>query len=129
MIRRPPRSTRTDTLFPYTTRFRSGLDGLTQLALHVLFHFSTEAFDATFLHAELGEEFVIQLGQLRSGDGIHGDGELGSLAGQVEVLIVLGEGRVDHALFAGLGANERVFETRRSEEHTYELQSLMRISY
>src|SRR3546814_9188604 len=27
MIRRPPRSTRTDTLFPYTTLFRSGLDG------------------------------------------------------------------------------------------------------
>src|SRR3546814_17111277 len=26
MIRRPPRSTRTDTLFPYTTRFRSSLD-------------------------------------------------------------------------------------------------------
>src|SRR3546814_14135218 len=25
MIRRPPRSTRTDTLFPYTTRFRSGM--------------------------------------------------------------------------------------------------------
>src|SRR3546814_5805098 len=28
MIRRPPRSTRTDTLFPYTTLFRSGLAGL-----------------------------------------------------------------------------------------------------
>src|SRR3546814_14608471 len=27
MIRRPPRSTRTDTLFPYTTLFRSGLCG------------------------------------------------------------------------------------------------------
>src|SRR3546814_3049221 len=27
MVRRPPRSTRTDTLFPYTTLFRSGLDG------------------------------------------------------------------------------------------------------
>src|SRR3546814_11423569 len=27
MIRRPPRSTRTDTLFPYTTLFRSGADG------------------------------------------------------------------------------------------------------
>src|SRR3546814_9102688 len=26
MIRRPPRSTRTDTLFPYTTLFRSALD-------------------------------------------------------------------------------------------------------
>src|SRR3546814_12902910 len=28
MIRRPPRSTRTDTLFPYTTLFRSGVDGI-----------------------------------------------------------------------------------------------------
>src|SRR3546814_14701713 len=28
MIRRPPRSTRTDTLFPYTTLFRSGLEAL-----------------------------------------------------------------------------------------------------
>src|SRR3546814_3241389 len=28
MIRRPPRSTRTDTLFPYTTLFRSELDSL-----------------------------------------------------------------------------------------------------
>src|SRR3546814_6317570 len=28
MIRRPPRSTRTDTLFPYTTLFRSDLNGL-----------------------------------------------------------------------------------------------------
>src|SRR3546814_15375549 len=28
MIRRPPRSTRTDTLFPYTTLFRSGVAGL-----------------------------------------------------------------------------------------------------
>src|SRR3546814_14557919 len=27
MIRRPPRSTRTDTLFPYTTLFRSGMAG------------------------------------------------------------------------------------------------------
>src|SRR3546814_14271403 len=30
MIRRPPRSTRTDTLFPYTTLFRSRLAGLDQ---------------------------------------------------------------------------------------------------
>src|SRR3546814_18595608 len=28
MIRRPPRSTRTDTLFPYTTLFRSGVGGI-----------------------------------------------------------------------------------------------------
>src|SRR3546814_3878021 len=31
MIRRPPRSTRTDTLFPYTTLFRSFLQGLRAL--------------------------------------------------------------------------------------------------
>src|SRR3546814_20900103 len=31
MIRRPPRSTRTDTLFPYTTLFRSALDDLASL--------------------------------------------------------------------------------------------------
>src|SRR3546814_8844254 len=33
MIRRPPRSTRTDTLFPYTTLFRSG-QSLHRAALH-----------------------------------------------------------------------------------------------
>src|SRR3546814_8583368 len=32
MIRRPPRSTRTDTLFPYTTLFRSLFDGLVGFA-------------------------------------------------------------------------------------------------
>src|SRR3546814_10241295 len=35
MIRRPPRSTRTDTLFPYTTRFRSGdVEGLWAVNVH-----------------------------------------------------------------------------------------------
>src|SRR3546814_20294143 len=32
MVRRPPKSTRTDTLFPYTTLFRSAADGLGVLA-------------------------------------------------------------------------------------------------
>src|SRR3546814_4118676 len=37
MIRRPPRSTRTDTLFPYTTLFRSGIAGKGQaLAVEVV---------------------------------------------------------------------------------------------
>src|SRR3546814_16676752 len=35
MIRRPPRSTRTDTLFPYTTLFRSTGWGDTQLKVHL----------------------------------------------------------------------------------------------
>src|SRR3546814_20375842 len=33
MIRRPPRSTRTDTLFPYTTLFRSGKGGFIRVLL------------------------------------------------------------------------------------------------
>src|SRR3546814_20804077 len=35
MLRRPPRSTRTDTLFPYTTRFRSPCGGCSSAALLV----------------------------------------------------------------------------------------------
>src|SRR6056297_3800102 len=34
MIRRPPRSTRTDTLFPYTTLFRSPMAGYTEIRNH-----------------------------------------------------------------------------------------------
>src|SRR3546814_15057345 len=37
MIRRPPRSTRTDTLFPYTTLFRSGFITLIALPLQIIF--------------------------------------------------------------------------------------------
>src|SRR3546814_8435508 len=72
MIRRPPRSTRTDTLFPYTTLFRSVL--------------------AAFL--------------LPVTKGTDDDDSNGRRGAQIEFL---GE--------------------RRSEEHTSELQSLMRISY
>src|SRR3546814_1491889 len=74
MIRRPPRSTRTDTLFPYTTLFRSLIEfKLTTLADFVLIPF-----------------------------GLFGKS----------------------AFMA-----ERVLGNVRSEEHTSELQSLMRISY
>src|SRR3546814_6589209 len=38
MIRRPPRSTRTDTLFPYTTLFRSTVGGHLQLSVVVAQH-------------------------------------------------------------------------------------------
>src|SRR3546814_13297321 len=47
MIRRPPRSTRTDTLFPYTTLFRSGsvrLDVRNHLAIEELTHRGAEGF-------------------------------------------------------------------------------------
>src|SRR3546814_3829528 len=80
MIRRPPRSTRTDTLFPYTTLFRSPPQrcrGCSELCR-------------------------------RSGEGPAGCRD---------------RGREGSSTSCGL-------ETRcRSEEHTSELQSLMRISY
>src|SRR3546814_12036866 len=47
MIRRPPRSTRTDTLFPYTTRFRSG--GVAGPVLLMLGLVSTPASSAALL--------------------------------------------------------------------------------
>src|SRR3546814_2922050 len=76
MIRRPPRSTRTDTLFPYTTLFRSGLEPEAQATDH-------DAFD----------------------------GRVGQVDDWTDLL------------------GQRAPEAKRSEEHTSELQSLMRISY
>src|SRR3546814_3444321 len=75
MIRRPPRSTRTDTLFPYTTLFRSRI---------ILTHTNAEVRDLNLAARD----------RLRDAD--------------------------------ELGPDVRVSS---SEEHTSELQSLMRISY
>src|SRR3546814_7903603 len=44
MIRRPPRSTRTDTLFPYTTRFRSRRNSSSFLSVGQLLSGSTAAY-------------------------------------------------------------------------------------
>src|SRR3546814_4869963 len=77
MIRRPPRSTRTDTLFPYTTLFRSGRCRKSPAA-------------ASFCRYHQG------------GQSCQGGGD---------------------------SWRRRSFGRVRSEEHTSELQSLMRISY
>src|SRR3546814_15058438 len=84
MIRRPPRSTRTDTLFPYTTLFRSANDRVLQMRLQ--------------RHA-LTEQAIQHTAEHLTGIGIQ-PVQRGLLNGQA-----------------------------RSEEHTSELQSLMRISY
>src|SRR3546814_1011302 len=89
MIRRPPRSTRTDTLFPYTTLFRS-------LALACASHSGEPR------HVETVIAWLQRLGLSAA------DLECGAQLPSYEP-----------ALIALL----------RSEEHTSELQSLMRISY
>src|SRR3546814_3471130 len=88
MIRRPPRSTRTDTLFPYTTLFRSGGDEI-------------QCVRVAAVGDEPGDDQ--QRGVLRHFD-----------------LVGAGVQRLDQH------AEPLV---TRSEEHTSELQSLMRISY
>src|SRR3546814_1663442 len=118
MIRRPPRSTRTDTLFPYTTLFRSIAIGIAdQLA---------ERDRAIFYPSARP---VARIGRRRRN---HARREIAS---RVE------DGTVDrerHALallilriaclHAGRARPQAQFDVR-SEEHTSELQSLMRISY
>src|SRR3546814_10713730 len=94
MIRRPPRSTRTDTLFPYTTLFRSA--GLQCRVAQVI------------NGAEVG-------------GGIARASEMHAMAPEAETLPRLDQCLVD--------AVELVAVRTRSEEHTSELQSLMRISY
>src|SRR3546814_7002342 len=96
MIRRPPRSTRTDTLFPYTTLFRSG--HCAGAAVSVIALGPTAQEREAVMAAVLCGRLVSQLASSRTFR-IAGRGELW--------------GKDD----------------RRSEEHTSELQSLMRISY
>src|SRR3546814_3665441 len=86
MIRRPPRSTRTDTLFPYTTLFRSLV---------------------TCMEAALCGG--VSANAASSADGL----------GDSACTVVRTRSAVSRACMVG----------GRSEEHTSELQSLMRISY
>src|SRR3546814_6348907 len=77
MLRRPPRSTRTDTLFPYTTLFRSTAQ---RNAMTLLVFAAANVSSSTSRNAPFGPESTLKI-------------------------------------------------KMRSEEHTSELQSLMRISY
>src|SRR3546814_7767590 len=64
MIRRPPRSTRTDTLFPYTTLFRSDLAG------HVIVGEENQAPDAVG-DRDLMESFAAKRGPDRNPEQDH----------------------------------------------------------
>src|SRR3546814_2166825 len=100
MIRRPPRSTRTDTLFPYTTLFRSG-DGRRGIG--------PNAGQRAQARLVVGKAPAM-VRRHAFGTGV-----------QIARPRVVAEARpgVEHIVEIG----------GRSEEHTSELQSLMRISY
>src|SRR3546814_2365790 len=102
MIRRPPRSTRTDTLFPYTTLFRSGRDRTAQQPGPKEYRAAGDGEDLATL-GELAKYF--QQRRCLSVSWATGSGGMPRLR------------RDDRA------------PARRSEEHTSELQSLMRNSY
>src|SRR3546814_10306803 len=103
MILRPPRFTRTDTLFPYRTLFRSG----------------------RLVPGDVGVPLVLHAGRrLVLGEGDDVGGVL-RLAG----LHVLVEGVALQLAPPGREVALLVLADVRSEEHTSELQSLMRISY
>src|SRR3546814_14489945 len=91
MIRRPPRSTRTDTLFPYTPLFRSAVSRVWVI----------DPLDGTREYGERRDDWAVHIGLA-----VDGRPTLGAVA---------------------IPDRGEVFV--RSEEHTSELQSLMRISY
>src|SRR3546814_4729812 len=113
MIRRPPRSTRTDTLFPYTTLFRS------------VAQFDIVADDLAVVRLAEGDadvrervERTLRRRADHAGDRVQRGDHLVALG------LELGALGVRHVLRAG-----QCRHGGRSEEHTSELQSLMRISY
>src|SRR3546814_8839788 len=110
MIRRPPRSTRTDTLFPYTTLFRSLGE---QISKQLLYYPTVSR-----------EDFAV--------DGHDRRGRLTTLLDSGRIAADLGLDPLDagHDRAMICGGPQMLADFRsRSEEHTSELQSLMRISY
>src|SRR3546814_3840669 len=126
MSRRPPRSTRTDTLFPYTTLFRS-VDGV---AAHVLDDFG----DVVRIHdvgALLIDHAALVVHDVVIFDDLLADVVIARLDLLLRGLDRLGEPfRADRLTILEVRSHHpREQRVRRSEEHTSELQSLMRISY
>src|SRR3546814_6323874 len=116
MLRPPPRSTRTDTLFPYTTLFRSlRADGLDVTVLNAGNSGDTTAGGLARLDWALADDPDAVILELGANDGLRGLDPDATYDNLDAMLAKLAD--------AGLPV------LLRSEEHTSELQSLMRISY
>src|SRR3546814_7416606 len=106
MIRRPPKSTRTSTLVPYPTFFLSFMSALRQIEVEC----SIARASIFRLHFDMSRTLL-------------GDWDLL----QFDIFRPLMPVRISVAF--GLGLPLTLINGYRSEEHTSELQSLMRISY
>src|SRR3546814_4441217 len=130
MLRRPPSSTRTDTLFPYTTLFRSVRAGFSNAdRVYVDTHRLNAVKarrrdrDATVARAEIIEHiagFYVCHAEHRFDDRL-GRGHID------DVRHPLGQRR--GYILRGRRLAQSWRHDQRSEEHTSELQSLMRNSY
>src|SRR3546814_4585542 len=116
-LRRPPRSNRTDTLCPYTTLFRSlAADrfvarlGETTVAHPVAAMTEQVDLGLAAIGQSAGDEEERQRRRIDRRVGLRRTARLGDIGRMADVAVI--DGR-----------------EARSEEHTYELQSLMRISY
>src|SRR3546814_4987867 len=126
MIRRPPRSSRADTLFPYTTLFRSYLVGLE--CDGATYHASPSARDRDRVRQAILESLGWRLLRVWSTDFfIDPKGTLERIDQSLSK--ALEEDRAQAREQAQQQAEARAESAARSEEHTSELQSLMRISY
>src|SRR3546814_3596653 len=131
MIRRPPRSTRTDTLFPYTTLFRSADHHHAQRRAtpeHREALRKGQGFVGGFMRVHLTAcGFANQPDQDRCDqDADHPDHDKGVAPADIRGRPGT-EGRADEDAERAVEGEHSDCES--SEEHTSELQSLMRISY
>src|SRR3546814_1026045 len=116
MIRRPPRSTRTDTLFPYTTLFRSSAR-----AAQYLRRLARDARAGSPQGMTERESAAIDIHDLARYPKFFDAGDRLAAEGFVDF---------DHIEIIDRKTRTRERLARgKSEEHTSELQSLMRISY
>src|SRR3546814_2670872 len=108
MIRRPPRSTLTDTLFPYTTLFRSGLDH------RVADHIAHEAADLALRGGRIaGEEAFAENLVARSAP--IGEVEIIALGDAVEELVPIGRGDIfQHLLGRDEAERDGILEVVRA---------------
>src|SRR3546814_7636852 len=122
MIRRPPRSTRTDTLFPYTTLFRSSLapTALEATAVVDAFHAALDHGNEVDALALLADDVLI----FESGGAERSKAEYASYHLAADATFSQATAQtITHRTGRAEG------DLARSEEHTSELQSLMRNSY